>query len=207
MLFILLTPLGVRRVSCRVTGICYTEIEGLIGFFVNTLVLRSNFSGNPTFKELLSQVRKIALGAYAHQDLPFEKLVEEIHPERSGNRTPLFQVLFNMVNQEDSKLDLHGLIVEHVSSSNPESKFDLTLYVRQQNNQISFNLVYKVDLFDDARMRCFLQQYRYLLEQIVAAPEKPIRSYSLLTAEWRALLQPSSRRFLSMQSFEIFSCV
>ncbi len=165
-----------------------TEIEGLIGFFVNTLVLRTNFSGNPTFKELLCRVADMALDAYAHQDLPFEKLVEEIHPERSLNHTPLFQVLFNMVNEEDGKVEIPGLTVERLASSSSESKFDMTLYVRQQNAQISFDLVFRADLFDEPRMRFFLQQYGCLLEQIVAAPQKPVRFYSLVTAQSRALL-------------------
>ncbi|MET0500480.1 MAG: amino acid adenylation domain-containing protein, partial [Candidatus Binatia bacterium] len=169
-----------------------SQIEGLIGFFVNTLVLRKNFAGNPTFRELLSQVRETALAAQANQDLPFEKLVEAMHPERSLNHTPLFQVLFNMADQEDSKLDLAGLTVEPILSSSAESKFELTLYVKNQNDAITFNLVYKVELFDDARIRCFLQQYKYLLEQIVAAPQQSVQSYSLVTPESRELLPDPS---------------
>ncbi|MGH7929303.1 MAG: condensation domain-containing protein, partial [Candidatus Binatia bacterium] len=165
-----------------------TEIEGLIGFFVNTMVLRSKISGAPTFKKHLAQVKELALDAYACQDVPFEKLVEEIHPQRSLNHTPLFQVLFNMMNLEDAQLDLCGLTVERILSSSGESKFDMTLYVRQEDNRISLSLVYRVELFEDLRMICFLQQYRHLLEQIAAAPEKPIRAYSLVTPESRALL-------------------
>jgi amino acid adenylation domain-containing protein len=164
------------------------EIEGLIGFFINTLVLRSKFSDNPTFEELLARVREMALGAYAHQDLPFEKLVEELHPGRSLNHTPLFQVLFNMAHPDDSKLDLSGLAVERVSVSNLESKFDLTVYAREQGNVINLDVVYRRDLFDDRRMSCFLQQYKYLLEQIVAAPQQSVQSYSLVTPESRPML-------------------
>jgi amino acid adenylation domain-containing protein len=164
------------------------EIEGLIGFFVNTLVLRANFSRSLTFRELLAQVRETALGAYAHQDLPFDKLVEEIHPVRNLNHTPLVHALFNMFSQEDLKVELPGLTAERVSSFNPTSKFDLTLYVRQHGGQIRFDLVYCTDLFSELRMKCLLEQYRYLLEQIVAAPEKPVRAYSLVTPESRALL-------------------
>jgi Condensation domain len=156
-----------------------TEIEGLIGFFVNTLVLRSRFSGNPTFKELLSQVRETALAAYAHQDLSFEKLVEEMHPERSLNHTPLFQVLFNMADQGHSKLDLLGLTVERISSSQAESKFDLTLYVREENGQIRFNLVYRVDLFDAATISGMLGCFQNLLDEIVAKPEQHIANLLL----------------------------
>jgi amino acid adenylation domain-containing protein len=168
------------------------EIEGLIGFFINTLVLRSDLSGNPCFRELLGRVRKTALGAYEHQDLPFEKLVEELQPERSLSYSPLFQVLFNMADQWDSKLDLPGLTTARLSFSEAESKFDLTLYVKEQNDVISFNLVYRVDLFSGSWMTCFLRQYRYLIEQIVSAPEKLVRSYSLVTPESGVLLPDPS---------------
>jgi amino acid adenylation domain-containing protein len=169
-----------------------TEIEGLIGFFVNTLVLRSDFSSNPTFDELLCRVREVALGAYAHQDLPFEKLVEELKPKRALNQTPFFQVLFNMTNQDDSQLELRGLTTERVSFSGSQSKFDLTLYVRELKDEIRFTFAYRAELFSESWMRCFSQQYRYLLEQIVSAPENPIDSYSLVTPEARTLLPDPS---------------
>ena len=168
------------------------ELEGLIGFFVNTLILRTDLSADPSFRELLGRVRETVLGAYTYQDLPFEKLVEELQPERSLSHSPLFQVFFNMFHQEDSKLDLKGITAEPFSPSDPELKFDLTLYVREQNDQTRFNLVYRVDLFSPARMTSFLQQYGYLLEQIVAAPQKRIRSYSLVTWELRRLLPDAS---------------
>ncbi len=169
-----------------------SEIEGLIGFFVNTLVLRSNFSGNPTFQELLARVREMTLGAYEHQDLPFEKLVEELRPERSLSYSPLFQVMFNMADPWDSELDLAGLTIERILFSEAESAFDLTLYVKGQNDVISFDLVYRVDLFSESLMTCVLQQYRYLLEQIVGTPEKLVRSYSLVTPESAVLLPDPS---------------
>ena len=182
-----------------------TEIEGLIGFFVNTLVLRTHVSGDPTFKDLLAGVKETTLGAYAHQDVPFEKLVEELNPERSLSHSPLFQVMFNMVNQDDSKLDLVGLTTERVRSSEPQSKFDLTLYVTEQKTGTHFNLVYRADLFSRARMTCFLEQYHYLLEQIVAAPQDPIKSYSLVTSEARALL-PDPSAVLSEPPQELVTC-
>jgi amino acid adenylation domain-containing protein len=164
------------------------ETERLIGFFINTLVLRTNFAGHPTFKELLARVREIALGAYAHQDLPFEKLVEELQPERSLSHSPLFQVMFNMFNQEDPRLGFPGLTTERFPFSEPQSKFDLTMYARKQEDGIHFDLVYRADLFSAARMTCFVDQYKYLLEQMACAPEKPIRSFSLVTPESRSML-------------------
>ena len=164
------------------------EIEELIGFFVNTLVLRCSLAGNPSFETLLRKVRGNALDAYEHQDLPFEKLVEEMRPDRSLNHTPLFQVLFNMVNQEEDEVALPDLKVERIDAAIPESKFEMTLYTRHEENRITLDLVYRVDLFDNAQMRCFLEQYGYLLEQIVAEPCKPILQYSLVTAGARAVL-------------------
>jgi amino acid adenylation domain-containing protein len=179
-------------VGTAIAGRNRTEIEGVIGFFVNTLVLRTDCSGHPTFCELLARVRKVALGAYAHQDLPFEKLVEELRPARNLSRTPLFQVFFNMFNERDFKPQFTGLTTEWCSAFETESKFDLTVYVREQNDKIHINLVYNADLFSEAWMTCFSQQYRYLLEQVVAKPQQSIRLYSLVAPESRILLTDPS---------------
>jgi non-ribosomal peptide synthetase component F len=119
----------------------HSEIEGLIGFFINTLVLRTNLSGNPTFRQLLNRIREVTLGAYAHQDLPFEKLVEELQPERDLGRSPLFQIFFNMLNFERVKLGLHGLKIENFSFPELYSKFDLTVLASEQNQQIRLAVV------------------------------------------------------------------
>jgi amino acid adenylation domain-containing protein len=156
------------------------EIEGLIGFFINTLVLRTDLSGNPCFRELLARLREVALGAYAHQDLPFEKLVEELQPERDQSRPPLFQVFFNMLNLEDHGLELRGLKVERLAPAEPDSKFDLTLYAREQNAGIDFQLLYNADLFDDVTITQMLDHYQTLLASIVAQPEYPLLRLSLL---------------------------
>jgi amino acid adenylation domain-containing protein len=178
-----------------------TEIEGLIGLFVNTLVLRTDLSGNPTFQELLGRVREVALGAYAHQDLPFEKLVEELHPERSLSHTPLFQVFINMLNPQDNRIALPGLVAEVLSSSEVEPKFDLTLYIREQKESIQFNLVYNADLFDRTRMVELLQQFQHLLGQMVANPQASILDYSLVTPAAQALL-PDPSTVLPEPSYE-----
>lgn len=164
------------------------ETEELIGFFVNTLVLRTDFSGHPTFKAMLQRVKETTIEAYAHQDLPFERVVEELHPERSLSYSPVFQVMFNMNEPRESNIDLPGLTTEWLSFSAAESKFDFTLYAKEQKDEIHFDVVYRVDLFSGMWMTSFLQQYRYLLEQIAGAPENTVDSYSLVTPESKLLL-------------------
>jgi amino acid adenylation domain-containing protein len=136
----------------------------------------------------LARVREVALGAYVHQDLPFEKLVEELRPERSLRHTPLFQVMLNLLNPFDNVLELARLRVEPVWRGDVESKFDLTLYVAPNDEGMRLNLVFNADLFETSRMDELLEQFKHLLEQIVEAPHKPIRSYSLVTARSRQLL-------------------
>ncbi|MUG92221.1 amino acid adenylation domain-containing protein [Scytonema sp. UIC 10036] len=160
----------------------HSQIEGLIGFFVNTLVLRTNMSGNPSFRELLSRVREVALGAYAHQDLPFELLVEELQPTRDLSRNPLFQVMFNLLNFAEERIELPGLTVKNLSA--PEelaSKFDLTLYAVKQNEIIHLKLVYNTDLFEQAQIVEMLGHFSTLLENIIANPEQSITTLPLLT--------------------------
>ncbi|MDF5709057.1 MAG: amino acid adenylation domain-containing protein [Nostoc sp. S4] len=180
-------------IGSPIAGRNRSEIEGLIGFFINTVVLRTDFSGNPSFRSVLSRVRQMALGAYAHQDMPFEKLVEELQPERDTSRNPLFQVWFNMLNLRDIQLEIPGVAVEPMSMLETASKFDLTLYVTEQNQGIKLDLVYNTDLFTRERTMEMLDQFHYLLEQIVAAPDRQINLYSLVTPEARFLLpEPSA---------------
>src|SRR5437667_4220569 len=117
-----------------------TEIEDLIGFFANTLPLRTNFSDDPTFRELLARVRDLTLGAYAHQDLPFEKLVEELNPERSQSHNPIVQVLFALQNAPMQELRLAGLTVESIATQSEGSKFDLSLFLTEAHNAIQCRL-------------------------------------------------------------------
>jgi len=169
------------------------ETEGLIGFFLNTLVLRSDLGGNPTFLALLEQVRDTVLGAYRYQDVPFEKLLEELQVERQLSRSPLFQVLFNMVTLPPLKLDLQGLRVEPMGTGETPAKFDFTLYVEERAGEIFCDLLYNADLFDEARMEALLAEYLHLLQRVVEAPETPIDSLPLAPPEMAALL-PDPRR-------------
>ncbi len=168
-------------VGAPIAGRNRTEIEPLIGFFVNTLVLRTDLSGNPTFRQLLTHVRATAVDAYAHQDLPFEKLVEELHPERDLSRTPLFQVFFNMTRTDGSGLSLHELIVNRIAAGEPKSKFDITLYVKEDRQEIDFELVYNSDLFRPDTMSRMLGRLQTLLNGIAANPECRVSDLPILT--------------------------
>ncbi|MHC5860260.1 amino acid adenylation domain-containing protein [Nostoc sp.] len=164
------------------------EIEPLIGFFVNTLVLRTRLDGNPSFRQLLSRVREVALGAYSHQDLPFEMLVEALQPERNLSHNPIFQVWFNLINLADTQPELLGLSVEPISIPEAASKFDLSLYVAEHEQGINLQVVYNSDLFTCERITEMLQQYDHLLNQIVVEPNSEIASYSLVTPPAQLLL-------------------
>ena len=157
------------------------EIEGLIGFFVNTLVLRTDHSGNPTFRELLRRVRETALEAYAHQDLPFEKLVEELRPDRDLSRSPLFQAMFVFQNAPVGELNCKGLNVSPMRMAGETTKFDLTLSVNEGAPGLRAGLQYSTDLFDDATITRFLGHFKILLEGIVANPEQRISDLPMLT--------------------------
>jgi amino acid adenylation domain-containing protein len=171
-----------------IAGRTQPEVEGLIGCFLNTLVLRTDLSGRPAFPDLLAQVRATALGAYAHQDVPFEKLLEDLRPQRDLSRPSIFQVLFNMLNAPSARLDLPGLEIEGLELSETLAKFDLTLYVSERPDGLALNLVYNTDLFTARRMDEFVCQYRDLLAHIAERPDAPIDAWPLLTAEARAVL-------------------
>ncbi|MBD1920353.1 amino acid adenylation domain-containing protein [Microcoleus sp. FACHB-831] len=180
-----------------------SEIEGLIGFFVNTLVLRTNLSGNPTFVELLSRVKEVALGAYAHQDLPFEKLIEELHLKRDLSKNSLFQVTFSLQNAPMGVLELPGLTLSPQYFDIETTRFDLEFNLWQGTagfrsfggNQWEHSeglrgvVVYNTDLFERASITRMLAHFKTLLEGIVANPEKRLASLPLLSeAELHQLL-------------------
>ena len=168
-------------VGTPIAGRGRTEHEGLIGFFVNTLVLRSNLAGNPAFTELLARVRETALGAYTHQDLPFEKLVEELSPSRDISRNPLFQVMFVLQNAPDAELVLRGVQASRLPLAGHSAKFDLTVTMGETAAGLHVRWEYSTDLFDASTVERMAQHFKMLLEGIVADADQRIGQLLLLT--------------------------
>ncbi len=165
------------------------EIEGLIGFFVNTLVLRTDLGGNPTFEELLGRVREVALGAYAHQDLPFEQLVEALQPTRDLSHTPLFQVMFALDDALVPSVELPDLTVSPQAVETGTAKFDLTLSMENTASGLMGVWEYNTDIFDEATIARMAGHFQTLLEAIAANPKHKISELPLLTpAERQQLL-------------------
>jgi amino acid adenylation domain-containing protein len=177
-------------VGTPIAGRTRRETEGLIGLFLNSLALRTDLSGEPTFRELLRRVRETTLEAYAHQDLPFERILEEVHPERSLSHTPVFQVMLNLSNFAEGDVALPGLEVHPLGTGGDlASKFDMTLYAGQSaGGAITLHLVYNVALFDAARVREMLAQLVGILRQAAEDVERPVHRMSLLTEEARSVL-------------------
>ncbi|HEY6804818.1 MAG TPA: amino acid adenylation domain-containing protein [Pyrinomonadaceae bacterium] len=161
-----------------------SEIEPLIGFFANQLVLRTSLSGNPTVRELLGHVREVTLGAYAHQDLPFEKLVEELQPERDLSRNPLFQVMFIFQNNPMPALEIGELTIEPIEMMEATTAFDITLALNQTpNGEIRGSVRYSTDLFDVSTIDRLTRHYETLLRSIVFDASVRLSSLEMLTAE------------------------
>jgi len=158
-----------------------SEIENLIGFFVNTLVLRTDFSGNPTFVELLRRVRGVTLGAYAHQDVPFDRIVDELNPERSLSYGPLVQVLFAVEKSWDFGPKLADLEIDWREVERGTSKFDLALFVYEKPAGLSCLVEYDTDLFAEDTIRRLLDHFQVLLTGIAHSPERRVGELPLLT--------------------------
>ena len=159
------------------------ELEGLIGFLVNMLALRGRISGDESFVELLAQVKETCLSGYAHQELPFEKLVKELQPERSLAHSPLFQVLLTMQSAARKELNLHQLETQIEIIHNAASKCDLSLYVGHEPAcGLKLWLEYNAELFEPATSENFLVHYENLLEQIVSNPQQRLGELTFLTA-------------------------
>ena len=164
------------------------ELEGLVGLFLDTLVLRADLSGTPSFRTLVDRMRKTALDAYAHADVPFERVVDALPLQRDLSRNPLFQVFFNMLNLPHIDGQVAGLQVEELATPDAEAKFDLTLYARESADGLRLRLVYNANLFECERMHELLRQFAQLLERAVAAPDLPLGEHDLVTAAARNIL-------------------
>jgi amino acid adenylation domain-containing protein len=173
-------------VGTPIAGRNRQEVEGLIGFFVNTLILRTDLSGEPSFRELLRRVREVCLGAYAHAELPLEKLVEELQPERSLSHSPLFQVMFALQNTPDNEVpQMPGLEVSPVEPEVTTAVFDLTLNVEEVAENIYGRLRYNTDLFDAETIRRLAGHYLLVLEAAVHSLDQSIMEVPLLTRSER----------------------
>ncbi|MBD1942369.1 AMP-binding protein, partial [Coleofasciculus sp. FACHB-712] len=157
------------------------ELEGIIGFFANTLVLRTDLSNNPTFKELLGRVREVALGAYSHQDLPFEKLVEVLQPDRDLSRNPLFQVLFALRNVPTQTLELPGISLSLEEMESQTARFDLVLNLSQEAGGLTGVFEYNKELFNASTVQRMAGHFQTLLESIVANSDRSISTLPFLT--------------------------
>jgi amino acid adenylation domain-containing protein len=179
-------------VGSTIAGRDRSETDGLIGFFINALALRTDLSGNPTFLELLKRVREVCLDAYTHQDLPFERVVEEINPDRDLSRNPLFQVLFNMADTSERVLQLAGCQIIKLSHAAPEAKFDVVLHAPEVEGRIELAIVYNAALFSDNRIAAMMEQMGGLLSQVVEHPQERIDRYSFVTLSATGVLPDPS---------------
>ncbi|MEP0870628.1 amino acid adenylation domain-containing protein [Trichocoleus desertorum AS-A10] len=170
-----------------------TELEDLIGFFVNSLVLRIDLSGNPTFDKLLERVRQMTLAAYAHQEVPFEKLVEELQPERDLSRNPLFQVVFTLQNTPVAKLKLPGLVLSSLPIETETARVDLEFHVYKSLDRLTCTAIYSTDLFEPATMTHLLAHFQTLLTGIVADPKQQIVHLPILSPREHQLLHEWSQ--------------
>lgn len=177
-------------ISFASAGRAQVETEGLVGFFSNTLVQRINFDGNPTFRELLDRVRKASLEAYAHQDLPFEKLIQELDPDQSQSRSPLFQVKFALnppwsAGRGMASVHLPDLTITSLFGYiyHGKTNYDLILVMREQDEGLGMVFDYNADLFDSSTIARMLGHFENLLKSIVANPDRRISDLPLLTDE------------------------
>ncbi|NOJ99204.1 non-ribosomal peptide synthetase, partial [Corallococcus coralloides] len=157
------------------------EVEGLIGFFVNTLPLRAHLRDGASFREVVRQVRDRALGAYAHQELPFEKLVEELHVERALSHGPLVQVMFALQNAPGTLPQLPGLQVQAMELQTPTSKFDLTLALTEAPEGLSGTFEYATSLFEARTVERMADHFRRLLDGALHQPDAAIQALPWLS--------------------------
>jgi len=172
-------------VGTAVAGRNHARVEGLIGVFINMLVMRADLSGNPKFSQLLGQVRETALEAYAHQDVPFDKLVEELQPRRALSHTPLFQVAFGVQNAAVRGLALPGLSLSPMSFNNEVARYDLTLWMLEGEGRLTASWTYSTDHFDASTITRMNGHYEALLRAVTAQPEARLNALNMLTGPER----------------------
>ena len=172
-----------------IAGRQLTEFEPIIGFFVNTLALRTQVDRRESFRSLLARVRETTLSAYQNQDVPFERLVEELHPQRSRAYSPLFQVMFILQNNAPRSLALSGLSVEPFATETAVTKFDLTLSLEERNGRLSGFLEYRVDLFNAVTIERLAENIRVLLEGVVVKPDDQVGKLPLLSEGEKRILE------------------
>jgi non-ribosomal peptide synthetase component F len=187
-------------VGTAVAGRNQLETENLIGFFINMLPIRSDLSGNPSFSDLLGQVRETAIGAFEHQDVPIEKVIEELPAGRQGGHNPFFQVAFGVRNEGRQGLDLPGLSFDVLPLDYDSVRLDLSIWVSEEAEGMIGTWFYNVDLFDASTIESMQEKYSALLASIVADPPAPLRSLDFVGEEER---QRQQERKLARQNEEI----
>lgn len=170
-------------VGSPIAGRNRIETEPLIGFFVNSLALRTDLSGSPTFREVIGRVKEVAVSAYAHQDLPFEKLVEELNPARDVSQTPVFQVMFGLQNSPRAAADLHNLNVRRIPTEVRTAKFDLTLLLSDTANGLSGWFEYNADLFEATTIERLANHFENLLASVAATPDVSVAALPFVGAQ------------------------
>jgi amino acid adenylation domain-containing protein len=166
----------------------HVEFEEMVGFFANTLVLRSSLAGNPTFVSLLKRIRRLTLAAYENQDLPFARVIRELHPERTTSHNPLFQAMFDFQNAGETLPDWYDLEVTPLEMANKTAKFDLTLQIVEEEERLKGWLEYSTSLFEDATISRLIEHFQILLQGIISDPERRIAELPLLTSRERQRL-------------------
>ena len=182
------------------------ELEKLIGFFVNTLALRSDLSGSPSFVEFLQRVRKTTQGAFANQEMPFERVVEALGIPRDMSYSPVFQVMFVLQNSTiDEEFNLAGVNVESLHTAPGTSKFDMTLEFSEESGVLRGDLEFSTDLFERSTIERFVEHYRQLIDSILSAPQTQIGMLNILTTDEHARLLQTYNA--TDQDFPVADCM
>jgi hypothetical protein len=184
-------------VGTPVAGRERAEVEGLIGFFVNTVVMRTKVRWEESFEDLVGRVREVCLGAYGHQEVPFERVVEEMAPERSLSRTPLFQVAFGVQNAPMEVLELEGLHLSPLAYENETGRYDLTLWMSESEGELIGKITYNKDLYDEELIERLGRHYARLLQSIAADPGAKLDKLQMFTDEEIRASQQAERESMT----------